>query len=413
MKKILSLFGLFVLLCSVALAQESVVISPQSIVVNPKPSFSVEVFTDRDTSGEGIPTYQIGEQITIGVRVSSAAYIYLFNIKSNGEIQQILPNRYDQQGQNNFLEVGQTRYFPRPDAPYTFDIAGPRGLDKVIAVASKDPLDTSQLANFSQDPNFASSNAGEQSFAQSLSIVVRPKPQNSWVTDTALLYVGSAPSTPVYGTLNITSSPSGAETYVDGQFVGYTPVRYGTRSGSHEVRVQLSGYNTFSNTVSLSGGQSLRVDASLSAVRRTGSVNFTSQPQGAQVYVNGQLIGTTPTASTTLDEGNYQARFSLGGYSDATANFTVSANTSQSVSGNLQPLSGTLVITANVGGAAVLINGQQVGIIPSGSGRLTVPELPTGSHELVVAAPGFRTFMTEFEIDPGQTTEIRVQQSRR
>ena len=72
------------------------------------------MFTDRDTSGEGIPTYQIGEQITIGVRVSSAAYIYLFNIKSNGEIQQILPNRYDQQGQNNFLEVGQTRYFPRP-----------------------------------------------------------------------------------------------------------------------------------------------------------------------------------------------------------------------------------------------------------------------------------------------------------
>ena len=412
MKKLLSLLSL-VLLFSVASAQESVVISPQSIVVNPKPSFNVEVFTDRDTSGEGIPTYQIGEQITIGVRVSSAAYIYLFNIKSNGEIQQILPNRYDQQGQNNFLEVGQTRYFPRPDAPYTFDIAEPRGLDKVIAVASKDPIDTSQLANFSQDPNFASSNAGEQSFAQSLSIVVRPKPQNSWVTDTALLYVGSAPATPVYGTLNITSTPSGAEAFVDGQFVGYTPVRYGTQAGSHEVRVQLSGYNTFTNDVSLGGGQSLRVDASLSAVRRTGSVSFSSQPRGAQVYVNGSLIGTTPTAATTLDEGSYQARFSLGGYSDATTNFTVNANTSQSVSGNLQPLSGTLVITANVGGAAVLINGQQVGIIPSGSGRLTVPELPAGSHELVVAAPGFRTFMTEFQIDPGQTTEIRVQQSRR
>ncbi|CAN5886546.1 PEGA domain-containing protein [soil metagenome] len=413
MKKILSLFSLFVLLSSVAFAQESVVISPQSIVVNPKPSFGIEVFTDRDTSGDSIPTYQIGEQITIGVRVSSSAYIYLFNIKSNGEIQQILPNRYDQQGQNNFLEVGQTRYFPRPDAPYTFDIAGPRGLDKVIAVASKDPLDTSQLASFSNDPNFASSNVGESSFAQSLSIVVRPKPQNSWVTDTALLYVGSAPATPVYGTLNITSNPSGAEAYVDGQFVGYTPVRYGTQSGSHEVRVQLSGYNTFSSNVNLSGGQSLRVDAGLTAVRRTGTVSFSSQPRGAQVYVNGSLIGTTPTASATLDEGSYQARFSLRGYSDTTTNFTVNANSSQSVSGNLQPLSGTLVITANVGGAAVLINGQQVGIIPSGSGRLTVPELPTGSHELVVAAPGFRTFMTEFQIDPGQTTEIRVQQSRR
>ena len=410
MKKYLSLF---VLLLSVAFAQNSVVISPQSIVVNPKPSFSVEVFTDRDTSGDSIPTYQIGEQITIGVRVSESAYIYLFNVKSNGEIQQILPNRYDQQGQNNFLEAGRTRYFPRPDAPYTFDIAGPRGLDKIIAVASKDPLDTSQLANFSQDPNFASSNLGEQSFAQSLSIVVRPKPQNSWVTDTALLYVGSPPATPVYGTLNITSSPSGAEAYVDGQFVGYTPVRFGTQAGNHEVRVQLGGYETFSNTVNLSGGQSLRVDAGLNAVRRTGSVSFNSQPQGAQVYVNGGLIGTTPTAATTLDEGSYQARFSLGGYSDSTVNFSVSANTSQTVSGTLQPLLGSLVIRANVGGASVIIDGQQVGIIPSGSGRLTVPELEVGSHELVVAAPGFRTFTTDFQINPGQTTEVRVQQSRR
>ena len=410
MKKLL---GLLVLLFSVAFAQNNVVISPQSIVVNPKPSFSVEVFTDRDTSGDSIPAYQIGEHITIGVRVSEAAYIYLFNVRSNGEIQQILPNRFDQQGQNNYLQAGQTLYFPRSDAPYTFDIAEPRGLDKVIAVASKDPLDTSQLADFGSDPNFASSNQGEQSFAQSLSIVVRPKPQNSWVTDTALLYAGSAPATPVYGTLNITSNPSGAEAYVDGQFVGYTPVRYGTQSGNHEVRVQLSGYDTFSNTVNVTGGQSLRVDAGLNATRRTGSVSFASQPQGAQVYVNGQLVGTTPTAATTFDAGSYQARFTSGGYSDVTVNFSVTANTSQTVSGTLQPLSGSLVIRANVGGAAVLIDGQQIGIIPSGSGRLTVPELNTGSHELVVAAPGYRTFTTEFQINPGQTTEVSVQQSRR
>ena len=410
MKKLLSLF---VLLVSVAFAQDSVVISPQSIVINPKPSFTVEVFTDKDPSGDSIPTYQPGEQIRIGVRVSDTAYIYLFNIRSSGDIQQVLPNRYDQQGQNNLVQGGQTRYFPRDDAPYTFDVDLPRGLDKVIAVASKDPLDTRQLVSFSQDPNFATSNQGEASFAQGLSIVVRPKPQNSWVTDTALFNVGSAPQTPVYGTLSISSNPLGAEAYVDGQFVGITPVRYGTTAGSHEVRIQLGGYETFSTTVSLSGGRTLPVEASLSAVRQTGTVAFTSQPQGAQVYVDGQLVGTTPTGSMTLDAGTYQARFSLNGYDDAAVNFNVGSGSSQTVSGSLQARAGNLIIIANVGGASAFINGNMVGTVPNGSGRIDVGNLPAGRHELVIIAPGFRTFMTEFQVTAGQTAQVRVQQTRR
>ena len=415
MKKCFSLFVLLIgLFATASLAQDNnVVISPQSIVVNPRPSFEVEVFTDKDSSGERAPTYQIGEEIQIGVRVSETAYVYLFNIKSNGEIQQILPNRYDERGQNNRVQAGETRYFPRSDAPYTFNIEGPRGLDKVIAVASRDQLDTSQLVDFTRDPNFASSRAGEESFAQGLSIVVRPKSQDSWVTDTTLLYVGSAPATPTYGTLDISSSPSGAEAYVDDQFIGYTPVRYGTTSGSHNVRVQLSGYNGYSETVSVPGGRTASVSATLGQTRRTGSVTFTSQPEGAQVFINGQFLGTTPTASVTLDEGRYQARFVRDGYGETTVDFTVSANTSQTVSGGLQAQSGSLELTANVGGAQVFVNGQFVGNIANGSGRLTVPNLPVGSHELVVSAPGFSTYVSEFRINSGQATEVRVRQARR
>ncbi len=410
MKKLLALL---ITLAASAFAQESIVISPQSIVVNPDPAFTVEVWVDKDPSGNQAPTYQIGENISIGARVSEAAYVYLFNVKSNGQIQQILPNRYDQAGQNNYLQAGETKYFPPQGAGYAFSIEGPRGLDKVIAVASRDQLDTSALASFSADPNFASSDIGEESFAETLSIVVRPIPQNNWVTDTVLLYVGSAPSTPVYGTLDITSSPSGAAAFVDGQFVGYTPVRFGTRSGSHEVRVELSGYNAFTTTVNLSGGQTARVDASLSQVRRTGTVAFNSQPQGAQVYVSGQLLGTTPTSALSFDEGSYQARFVLPGYNDATVNFSVGAGASQTVTATLQAQAGGLSVRANVGGALVFVNGQQVGSIPNGSGRLDIGNLPSGTHELVVISPGFRTFLQEFQVRAGQTTEVRVQQVRR
>lgn len=400
-------------IAGVALAQPNIVISPEAIVVNPRPAFNVEVFVDKDPSGQGTPAYAIGEEIRIGVRVDRDAYIYLFNVRSNGVVDQILPNRFDEQGRNNFLRAGETRFFPPPNARYVFQVDGPTGLDKVIAVASLEPLNTEQLARFSATGDFATSTIGEEGFAEALSIIVSPRPQESWVTDTALFWVGTPPSTPRYGTLNITSSPRGALAYVDGQFVGFTPVRFGTLAGSRTVRVELDGYEVFTTTVNVRGGRTESVNANLRRARRTGTVTFTSQPSGAEVYIDGQFVGTTPTGAITLDEGTYEARFVRQGYTDAFVTFQVRRDSNQTVSRTLQPRQGALLVTANVGGALVFINGAQVGTIPSGSGQLNVANLPVGTHELVVIAPGFRTHVSDFTIQPGQTTEVRVQQSRR
>jgi hypothetical protein len=407
----------FVLLVSLlalaAYAQPRIVVSPQTIVVNPRPTFSVEVFTDKDPSGNSTPSYQIGERISVGVRVSEAAYVYVFNIRSTGEVQQILPNRYDQDGQNNYLQAGQTKYFPPQGARYAFNVDGPNGLDKLIAVASRSQLDTNQLASFNADPNFASSNIGEQGFAQTFSIIVTPIAQNDWVTDTALMYVGSRPSVPAFGSISINSNPNGAEAYVDGNFVGYTPVAYGTRSGSHNVEVRLGGYDTYRTSVNVPGGQTANVNAGLVQTARNGMVNFTSNPSGAEVYVNGQYVGVTPTGSFSYAQGNYTVQFRLGGYTETSLSFSVSPNSNQTVRADLAPISGSLRIRANVGGALVFLNGQQAGTIPSGSGELTLSNLPSGTHELVVIAPGFRTFVGDFTVRGGQTTDLSVVQSRR
>lgn len=255
-KSFIALAGLIIAL---SFAQESVVIGPQSIVVNPKPSFTVEVWVDKDPSGNATPNYRIGENIKIGVRVSKSAYIYLFSIHSNGVIDQILPNNYDTAGKSNYLKSNHVKYFPHDDAPYTFSVDGPKGLDKVFVVASKKQLNTSQLANFESDPNFASSNIGQQGFAETLSIIVKPKEQSSWVTDTAQFNVGNAVVS-VYGTIKIDSSPSGVAAYVDGQFVGYTPVRYGTTIGGHTVTVKFSS-RSFISTVDVSADEVERVNA--------------------------------------------------------------------------------------------------------------------------------------------------------
>ena len=408
------LFSFSLLLLAFGFAQDDgAVFSPQAIIVNPDPSFEVETFVDKDSSGGSVPSYEIGEDIRIGVRVTEDAYVYLFSVKSDGEITQILPNEVDSFGRDNFVRAGRTKYFPPEDARYSFEVAGPRGLDKVLAVASLEPLNTSDLIDFEEDANFATSSASEGEFAESLSVVVRPLPQDDWVTDTALFYIGGRPSTQRYGTLDITSSPEGARAYVDGRFVGYTPVRYGTTSGEHEVRVEVDGYDDYVTTVNLQGGETREVDAGLSRVRRTGSVTFTSQPEGADVYVDGQFVGTTPTGSVTLNAGEYQASFRYSGFETRTVNFSVGRGDSRQISAELGPSTGTLRIRANVGGARVFINGEDYGSVPNGSGRLTISDLPTGTHQLTVTAPGFTTHIREFEIQSGRTTEVRVSQSRR
>ncbi|WP_058978522.1 DUF4384 domain-containing protein [Deinococcus grandis] len=168
-------------------------LSAQSIIVNPvQTDLNVKVWTDRDSSGAGTPAYRPGEKIRLFTSVNQDAYVYLFNVDPQGQVDLILPNRF--QGGANFLKANTVKAFPSAGDPFTFDIAAPYGVNKVLALASRAPLNLDQIATFRSQNSFASvSVTGQQGLAQALSIVVTPVPQSSWVTDTAF-YAVAAPA---------------------------------------------------------------------------------------------------------------------------------------------------------------------------------------------------------------------------
>lgn len=253
------------LLGSVAVAQR-VVVSPRSIVVNPLPAFDVDVWVDRDSSGGVEPVYAVGESIEIGVRTTEDAYVYLFSVSASAKIVQILPNRYDRVGLDNFVPAGTTRLFPPSDADYDFVVEAPSGLAKVIAVASRRELDTRTLASFeSERARVASSRLDEESFAEALASVVRSLPQTSWVTSTALYHVGQRPAQGAYGTIVVTSRPPRAEVFVDGAFAGFTPLRYGAPVGRYDVEVRSPRHRSARETVRVRPDRVVEVDLSLPA----------------------------------------------------------------------------------------------------------------------------------------------------
>src|SRR5690606_20086456 len=121
--------------------------------------------------------------------------------------------------------------------------------------------------------------------------------------------------------------------------------------------------------VNLRGDQVQTVSANLQQQVRAGTASFTSSPSGADVYVNGNYVGTTPTAAIRFEEGGYQARFELPGYQPTVVSFQVTAGRDRSVDASMRGMQSTVVVQANVGGAQVFIDGSQVGSIPNGTGR--------------------------------------------
>jgi hypothetical protein len=86
-------------------------------------------------------------------------------------------------------------------------------------------------------------------------VYIQPNYQNR-ITAT-LTPIGPNP-TPVLptGGLNIVSSPSGAETYVDNQYYGYTPATLtGISVGQHSVTLKYTGYVDYLTTATVNAGQ--------------------------------------------------------------------------------------------------------------------------------------------------------------
>jgi hypothetical protein len=64
-------------------------------------------------------------------------------------------------------------------------------------------------------------------------------------------------------TVAVKSSPEGAEITIDGKFMGTTPSTLNLSPGAHTVKIEKSGHQEWTRTVTLSAGGNITVDATL------------------------------------------------------------------------------------------------------------------------------------------------------
>lgn len=101
---------------------------------------------------------------------------------------------------------------------------------------------------------------------------------------------------PVYGRLAVTSEPEGAAIFINEKNYGQTPaVIENLLIGQYWVRLDKEGYAAEAAIATIEEGKTAKMDCRLRSGRE---VTITSDPEEAELFVDGKKAGTTPVTLT-------------------------------------------------------------------------------------------------------------------
>jgi serine/threonine protein kinase len=143
---------------------------------------------------------------------------------------------------------------------------------------------------------------------------------------------------PVNALVVVNSTPPGAEITIDGRSTGrVTPAQFAVEKGSHTVQLRKQGYLDETTTADLGPAQNFQYAPTLRALGNTedmrtigpfnrllgrggqgtagmGSIVIRTQPKGAQVAINQQMLDKTSPLGVTVGPGNYIVDITLTGF---------------------------------------------------------------------------------------------------
>jgi hypothetical protein len=122
------------------------------------------------------------------------------------------------------------------------------------------------------------------------------------------------------GTINITSTPTGAQIWLDGDNTGQvTPATIEATAGFHDITLKLAGYSDIilSHLSVTAGKETLITEGT--TFKTLGSLTIESEPAGAEIWLNGSNSGqVTPATIGSLQSGSYEITLKLGDLGDST-----------------------------------------------------------------------------------------------
>ncbi len=205
---------------------------------------------------------------------------------------------------------------------------------------------------------------------------------------------------PVEGLALIRTTPPGAEVFIDEVFQGTSPlVLPQLPLGSHRVRLTREGYIEKEVELDVEDRTPVGIDVALTS--DSARLTVRSQPEGADVLINGSARGQTPLTLERLASGESRIQVELPGYYAYEERTVLRAGQDVVVNATLRPKPGRVQVVSTPPGARILVNDRFRGETPAGL------HLSKGEYELRVETPGYAPESRTITID---STDERVEE---
>ena len=173
--------------------------------------------------------------------------------------------------------------------------------------------------------------------------------------------------------IEVTSSPSGADIELDGNFVGNTPSSIDASTGDHAITIKKNGYKSWERKIKVSRGNvsisadletegkqtssgsadettnqtsrpqesgsappdRARLETATGTAQILGIVSLTSDPTGAEVYVDNSSLGKAPI-TLNLKPGQHYVRVFMKDYKNWSQQITVVSGSELKVAAKLE-----------------------------------------------------------------------------
>jgi hypothetical protein len=226
----------------------------------------------------------------------------------------------------------------------------------------------------------------------------------------AVLSTGPAQAQKRYK-VTVDSVPQGATVYLEDREAGVqgtTPHVFNLQRGSYTFIVEADGYELFSRTVQVTKPATF----TFTLVRKPSPAQLRveaaagSDVTGATVKVNGKEVGKVPLA-LSLQAGRYLVEVVKDTYDTWKEWVDVAAAEKRSLVVSLVRGAsgvGTLLISSNIMGAEVFVDGKRVDTAPA-----LLEKLAPGKRTVEVRAKGYMVSQQEVNVEAGKTVKITVQ----
>ncbi|MBQ9281404.1 MAG: PEGA domain-containing protein [Treponema sp.] len=204
--------------------------------------------------------------------------------------------------------------------------------------------------------------------------------------------------------IKVSANVSSASVYIDGTYRGYAPVRVQVSPGNHSVRVEKSGYDTYSGSVYVADGYEQSVSITLAASTGTlvvKAVIGSRTMRGASVYLDGLYKGTTPLTIRDVKPGLHYVRVSKTGYDDISDSVSIVAGYEKTLTATF--VGADLTVYANVSGASVYVDSEYEGTTP-----ITVRDLEVGSHTVKVIKKHYSQYSVSKNLEAGYAYTVNA-----